>query len=245
MSSADNAVVSPALYAGAAANDLICVLARIRAASAGTLTTPTGYTRLPLGTWTASDEMQLYVKVHSGSESAPAVTPTGGAAGDTVSAVTFGLRNMPITLTDLTKLVVESGAMTNGSAQDIAYPGLGVKKAGAPIDGCVVLLLGGKDDDWTSVAAASGATEAVDSSTTTGNDQGLVIDYIIQTTATAVGHGSFTVTGGAAAVSSGAAVALAAGFQTGTASARSVNGAVMSHVSGASIEIADPGVLGM
>lgn len=245
MSSADNAAVTPALYAGATANDLICVLARIRAASAGTLTTPTGYTRLPLGTWTASDEMQLYVKVHSGSESNPTVTPSGGAAGDTVCAVTFGLRNMPITLGSLTDLVVESGAMTNGSAQDIAYPGLVVRRRGAPIDGCVVLLLGGKDDDWTSVATVSGTTEAVDSSTTTGNDQGLVVDYVIQTTATPVGHGSFTVTGGAAAVSSGAAVALAGGFQTGTASARSANGAVMSHVSGAAIEIADPGVLGM
>lgn len=245
MSTQNNAAVTPALYAGATANDLICVVARIRAASAGTLTTPDGYTRVPLGTWTEADEMQLYVKVHTGSESNPTVTPTGGSAGDTVSAVTFGLRNMPITLTDLADLVVASQTLTNSSAQNIIYPGLVPKRDGAPIDGCVVLLFGGKDDDWTSVAAVSGFTEALDSSSTTGNDQGLVIDYVIQTTATSIGSGSFTVTGGASAVSSAAIVALAGGYQTGTASARSVNGVVKSHAVGTVIEVEDPGVLSM
>lgn len=245
MSTANNAAVTPALYAGATANDLICVVARIRAASAGTLTTPAGYTRVPLGTWTEADEMQLYVKVHTGSESNPTVTPTGGSAGDTVSAVTFGLRNMPITLDDLADLVVASQTLTNSSAQNITYPGLVPKRDGAPIDGCVVLLFGGKDDDWTSVAAVSGSTEALDSSSSTGNDQGLVIDYVIQTTATSIGSGSFTVTGGASAVSSAAIVALAGGYQTGTASARSVNGVVKSHAVGTVIEVEDPGVLSM
>lgn len=244
MSSADNAAVTPALYAGNTANDWICVLARIRDASAGTLTTPAGYTRIAINGWDASSPMQLFVKVHSGSESSPTVTPTGGAAGDTVSAVTFGLRNMPITLTNLNNAVVDSGSLTNSSAQDIAYPGLTVARNRCLIDGCVVLLLGGKDDDWTSVATVSGFTEAVDSSTLTGNDQGLVVDYVIQTTATPVGHGSFTVTGGAAAVSGGAAVAFAGGFQTLTA-IRSVNGVTMSQAAGAALQMEDDLVLSL
>jgi hypothetical protein len=223
MSSADNAAVTPALYAGNTASDWICVLARIRDASNGTLTTPAGYTRIAINGWSATSPMQLFVKVHSGTESNPTVTPTGGAAGDTVSAVTFGLRNMPITLADLNDAVVESGSLTNASAQNIAYPGLAVRRDHCPVDGCVVLLLGGKDDDWTSVATVSGFTEAVDAFTVTGNDQGLVVDYVIQTNATAVADGSFAVTGGAAAISGGAAVAFAGGFQTLTV-IRSVNG---------------------
>lgn len=241
MSSADNAAVTPALYAGGTARDLILVLARIRSVSAGTLATPTGYTRLPIKNLSATDKMQLFAKVHSGSESNPTVTPSGGSAGDTVSAVTFGLRGMPCTLEDLADIVVDSWGLINASAQNIAYPGLYPRLQ----EGCVVLALGGKDDDWTSVATLTGFAEAVDSSTTTGSDQGLVVDYVIQTTPAVVNEGSFTVTGGASAVSHGALIALAGGYQTMTVSARSTNGVVKSHAAGTKIEVDKPYVLGM
>lgn len=241
MSSADNAAVTPALYAGHTTRDLICVLARIRSASAGTLGTPTDYTRLPITGFDATSPMQLFVKVHDGSESNPTVTPTGGAAGDTVSAVTFGLRGTPTTLDDLADIVVASLGQSNASAQNIAYPGLYPRYQ----EGCIILALGGKDDDWTSVAALSGFTEAVDSSTTTGNDQGLVVDYVIQTTPAVINEGSFTVTGGASAVSDAIVVALAAGYQTMTVSARSVNGVVKSHAAGTRIEVENAFVLGL
>jgi hypothetical protein len=104
---------------------------------------------------------------------------------------------MPISLADLNDAVVHAAALTNASAQNVAFPGSQIRKSGAPIDGCVVLLLAGKDDDWTSVASVAGMTEARDSSTTTGNDQGLAIDYSIQTTATVINNDSFVVTGGA------------------------------------------------
>ncbi len=245
MSSADNAAVTPAIYAGAAANDWIFVLARIRAASAGTIAISAGYQRIRFPGVSASGEMQLFAKVHSGSESNPTITPTGGAAGDTVCAVTFGFRNMPISLADLNDAVIEASALTNASAQDVAFPGLSVKKSGAPIDGCVVLLLAGKDDDWTSVAPAAGMTEAVDAATTTGNDQGLAVDYAIQTTATPLGHGSLVVTGGAAAVSNGYMIAFAAGFQTMTASARSVNDVIKAHTASTLIEVDNPLIAGL
>jgi hypothetical protein len=241
MSSADNAAVTPALYAGNTTGDLICVLARIRSASAGTLGTPTDYVRLPIVGFDASSPMQLFAKVHDGSESNPTVTPTGGSAGDTVSALTFGLRGTPVTLEDLTDIVVDSYGRANASAQNIAYPGLYPRLQ----EGCIVLVIGGKDDDWTSVAALSGFTEAADSSTTTGNDQGLVVDYVIQTTPAVINEGSFTVTGGASAVSEGIVVAIAAGYQTLTASARSVNGVVKSHAAGTRIEVEDAKVLAL
>lgn len=245
MSSADNAAVTPALYAGAAADDWIFVLARIRAASAGTIATPAGYTRIILPSVSASAEMQLFAKVHSGSESDPTINPSGGAAGDTVSAVTFGFRNMPLSLDDLNDAVVYAATSTNASAQNVAFPGNPVKKSGAPIDGCVVLLLAGKDDAWTSVAAVSGFTEAVDSASTTGNDQSLAVDYSIQTTSTPIADGSFTVTGGVSAVSNGYTIAFAAGFQTMTLSDRSTNDIVKAHDAGTLIEIDDPLVLGL
>jgi len=236
---ADNAAVTPALYAGATADDLICVLAAIRSSGTGTLQTPTDYTRLPV--WASTDNVQLFAKVHSGSESAPTVTPTGGSAGDSVSALTFGLRGMPVSLVDLADVVVDSATLLNAAAQNIAYPGLYPSLQ----EGCVILALGWKQDDWTSVATLSGMTEAADVSTTTGNDQGLVVDYVIQTTPTVVNESSFVVTGGAAAISRGALVALAGGYQTFTISARAVNGVTKAHAAGTTLEVEDPFVLAL
>lgn len=238
-SHADNAAVTPALYAGATTSDLICVLAAIRSSGTGTLSTPTGYTRLPV--FAATDNVQLFAKVHSGSESAPTVTPSGGAAGDSVSAFTFGLRGMPTSLTDLADLVVDSLTLLNTSTQNIAYPGLYPRTQ----EGCVVLAIGWKQDDWTSVATLTGETEAADVSTTTGSDQGLVLDYVIQTTPAVINEGSFVVTGGANAISRGALVALAGGYQTFTISARSVNGVTKAHAAGTTLEVEDPFVLAL
>jgi len=237
LSHADNAAVSPALYAGHAADDLILCVVRIRSTSAGTLATPTDYTRLPIGGLAATSRMQVFVKVHDGSESNPTVTPSGGSAGDTVSAYTLGLRGTPVSLADLTDIVVASAGQVNASAQNVAYPAL----PQIHLQGCVVLVLGGKDDDWTSVAALSGFTEAVDGSTTTGSDQGMVADYVIQTTPAIVLAGSLVVTGGSSAVSHGIVLALAAGYQTATVSARNTNGIVggKAHAAGTRMEVED------
>ena len=240
-SSADNAAVSPALYAGNTAGDLIVVVAAIRSSGAGTLVTPTEYTRLTRA-FGATDNVQVFVKVHDGTEAAPTVTPSGGAAGDTVSAVTIGLRGTPTTLTNLDDIVVAALSQLNGSATNIAYPGLYTKTQ----EGCIFLMVGWRQDDYTSIAPPAGFTEAVEVSTTTGNDQGLYVAYQIQTTPAVVNEGSMVVTtGGGAAISRGALIALAAGFQTFTASARGVNGAVKAQTAGTLIEIAAPGVLGM
>jgi len=246
MSSADNAAVTPALYAGGAANDWIVCVARIREASNGVITINDGlYSRLSIQDLDADSSLQVWVKVHTGSEAAPIVTPSGGSAGDTVSAFTFGLRNMPITWDDVDDVTLGAPAYRNASGQNIAYPGQSVMSQGGPVDGAVVVVIGGKDDDWTSVATLTGYTEALDSSTTTGNDQGLVMDYLIQTTAAVVPDGTFTVTGGASAVSTGVTIVFAGGFQTMTVTARSVNGVVKSHAAGTLLEVNDPLVLGL
>lgn len=235
----DNAAVTPGLPAGMAAGDLMLIFAAIRSSGTGTVNTPTGYTRLPV--WTTTDNVQLFAKVHSGSESGPTVTFTGGSSGDTTSAQMLAFRNMPTTLEDLADLVVTSTTLLNASAADILFPSVFPQR----VPGCVVLYLAWKQDDWTSVAQPSGFTEAIDTSSTTGNDQGIVGGYQIQTTPASAGAFTPVVTGGASAISRSAMVALSGGYQTLTASARSVNGVVKSHAVGTRIAVDDPGVAGM
>jgi hypothetical protein len=233
-SHADNAAITPALYAGGTARDLICLLTRY-ASSAGTIDVP-GYTLL--GTVA---ELALYGKVHSGSESNPTVTPTDGSAGDVLSGFTFGFRGTPSTLTSLADIVVTMLPLSNTSAQDIAYNGVYPRYQ----EGTIVLLVAGKADDWTSVAVPAGLTEIAEPSTTTGSDQGLYAAYQIQTTPAVVPAGSLVATGGGSAVSESMMFVLAAGYQTMTVAARSVNGCVKAHTTGTKIEVENAHVLGL
>jgi hypothetical protein len=193
----DNASVVPTLSAGVA-NDLILVWAAIRATAAN-VSTPAGYTLLrSLG------NARLFGKVHSGSESNPTITFTGGAAGDTTSAQAAVMRNVNLSVVDGVSSVAQA------SAQNIAYASLitTIKRA-------LILFLGWKQDDWTNVAtlpslAGDPAVELGEPSSTTGNDQGIVWDYIAQTgtTTVTVPTGSFIITGGGAAISSSSVLTL-------------------------------------
>lgn len=236
----NNASVTPSLPAGVTANDMLLIFAAIRNSGTGIPQAPTGYTRLPI--FNSTDNCQVFAKVHSGSESNPTVTFTGGVANADTSARMTAFRNMPITLTDLADLVVYSKTQLNASAQDIAHPPMSVQ----PYPGSIAMLFGWKQDDWTSVATVSGFTEAVDSATTTGDDQGIVWDYRIDTTpALVVAGSSFTVTGGASAISRSAVAYLAGGFQTMTVSERSLNGVVKSHAAATAVEVEDAIVMGL
>jgi hypothetical protein len=238
-SHADNAAVSPAIYAGASVRQVIFVLAAIRSSGTGTLATPAGYTRLPV--FGASDNVQLYAKVHDGSESAPTITPSGGSAGDTVSAFTFGFTNISNTV-DLADVVVENAPLLNASAANIAYGGVLAPSWCFP---ALNLIVAWKQDDFTSIAVPAGFTEIAEASTVTGNDQSLYAAFRLDTTPTVVNEGSLVVTGGAAAISRSAVVCIPAGVQSLTVSARSVNGVVKSHAVGARIEVEDAGVLAL
>jgi hypothetical protein len=185
--------------------------------------------------------VQLFGKVHDGSESAPTVTPSGGAAGDTVSAFTFGFTNISNTV-DIEDLIQENVAMLNASAQNIAYGGV---LAPSWLFPCLNLVVGWKQDDCTSVAVPTGFTEILEASSTTGSDQSLYAAYRIDTSPTVVNGGSLAVTGGASAISRSAVMCIPAGVQTMTVSARSVNGVTKSHAVGAKIEVDDPSVLAL
>lgn len=243
-SHADNAAVTPALYAGNAVRQLILVFAAIRSSGTGTLVTPTGYTRLPV--FHEDDNVQLFAKVHTGTESDPTVTPAGGSAGDTVSAFTFGLSGVPCTLglasgTSLEDIVLDRIVQLNASAANIAYGGLYPWQYA----GNVQLILGWKQDDYTSVAVPTGFTEILEASTGTGSDQSLYAAYKIDTTPTVTPEGSLAVTGGASAISRSAVVSLAGGIQIMTVDTRGVNGVTKAHSAGTLIAVEDPAVLAL
>jgi hypothetical protein len=239
---ANNASVTPALYAGAAANDIIFVWAATR--GNGSLSIPAGYTKCD----DPSDgsAIVLYAKVHSGSESAPTINISGGVSGDTVSAFTFGFRNMPTTLAlssvgepgDL--LVVRAQGSVNSSQQNMPFNSI----YPYGFDGCVLLLLCWKAIDYTSVAPPAGWTEMIEASTTVGNHQSLYACYQIQGTAAGVPPDQAVVTGGSAANSFTVVCAFQGGFQTMTAT-RGVNGAAFAHSAGALVSVRQPEVLSL
>lgn len=220
----DNATLTPNIHASAAKGDLILVLAAIRD-TAATVDTPTDYTVLA-----DLDNVCLFGKIHDGAESSPSITFTGGGAGDTTSAQTATFRGF-----QLEALSVVS--QTNASAQNIAFGAFAPTRANL-----LVLWFGQKADDWTSAGGLfAGVTEIAEASTTTGDDQALVWNHIIQTSPVEYVSGSWTITGGASAVSKSCVLALPGDVQTATVT-RSVNGVVKSQTAGTAVSLWKPGV---
>jgi len=198
----NNASVAPGLPAGHVSGNTLLCLAAIRNSGAGV---PSGcsassgaYTRLPV--FEAASNVQLFAKIDNGAETTPTVTFTGGVANADTSAQIIKIAGA---VYDVDELLVRSASALNAAAQNIAFPGLTVK-----LPNCLIIYVGWKADDWTSVAALAGATEIGEPDTTTGDDQGIVWDYVPQTLAAHIPTGEFVVTGGASAISRGAVLAL-------------------------------------
>ena len=231
----NNASITPGAPAGAANGDALILMAAIRNSGTGTVDLPTGWTAIA-----ESGNFRIMGRYRTGvAADTPTVTFTGGVANADTSAVILAFRNLSIraTGTPLTQL--------NGSVQDIAYPALKRWNNGGThrYTNDVVLVAGWKQDDWTSVAALAGFTEAVDASTITGNDQGFVIDYRIDTALTEVTAGSLVVTGGAAAISRSIVVALRPlGLIKVT---RNINNSAIAHVTGDKVRGWRNGVTGL
>jgi hypothetical protein len=201
LASGDNASLTPALPAGWRARpegvpDLFVCLASIRNSGTGTVNVPTGwFTIVNFG------NMALLGRYAQLGDTAPTITFTGGASGDTTLAHIIALRDVEV---DPANLVIASATQLNASAQNIAVPNLTVGEGG------IVLIAGWKQDDWTSVAALTGQlfNEAIDASSVTGNDAGHVLDYRVQSGATNVFATNLVVTGGASAISRSIVVGL-------------------------------------
>jgi hypothetical protein len=214
-----NDPATPGLPAGLLGGDLMLMLAAVRSTSVEPVA-PAGWE-----TMTSSANVALFGKLAAGTvgqastEVAPTVTFPGTVPGDDTSAQIAAWRpTSPLSAaSEVASFMVDDTWLTNASAQDIIYPGAGVRWP----DNGLVLYLGWKQDDWTSVA--SPGTEIGEPDTTTGNDHGIVWAYTIQTTKTRIAPASFVVTGGIAAVSKGALVVIHPRHQSLTV-VRSING---------------------
>jgi hypothetical protein len=167
------------------AGDLLLVWVSIRNSGAGAVITPVGWTALV----TSGNTALLGLRAAAAGTANPVISFTGGVANATLVAQACALRNVNLT-------PAASGAQLNGSAQNMAHPALTV-----PGNGHIVVAAAWKQDDWTSVAPLATMTEIQEAFTTLGDDAGQVWDYVVQTTATNIAAGSFTVTGGATAIS--------------------------------------------
>jgi hypothetical protein len=239
VSYADNAAVTPALPAGMTPDTGQLMVAFIfrRATGAGIIgAAPTGWSeilRSPDNNWV------LGGRYYATGDAAVQWTVSGGAAGDTVGGVVMGFSGLSMTLDQNARAGYPDGyeRSVNASAQNIAYPAYLPRRTRTG-----VFLIGQKDDDWTSVALELG-TELIDSSSLTGSDIGVVIDFYNPGTATLVPADSFAVTGGASAVSEGIVVGLRP-LQTLTVT-RGIAGVATSAAVGATVNAWRPGVNGL
>lgn len=228
------AITNLTINAGAARKDLLLVAVYCRSTAATVAVSTAGYTLLSDPTFT---NLRLYGKIHNGAETNPAVSVTGGAAGDDVIAQTGVFRNVSLR-------VLAFGSMDNtAAALNIANPAL---KAGR--QNAAFILVGGKQDDATSVAAIGGGfAEIGEQSATAGNDALLVWDQLLASgVGTAIGSTSFVVTGGTNQPSRSIAVALECNVQTLTVTRGANNaGTGVTHVDGEEIHVKNPLILGV
>lgn len=179
--------LAPTLPAALVVGDVVFIEASIRNSGTGTVNTPAGWTLVA-----SSGNLALLGRVYFAGMTMPTVTFAGGVANATIIAKAYAFRNVALAPS------VSPAALLNASAQNIAYPASTVPDAGS-----LVIVHGWKQAVLTSVATLAGMTELLDISVSAGDDASSVIDYQIQTTATAVAASSFVVTGGVSAISRG------------------------------------------
>jgi hypothetical protein len=163
-----------------------------------TCRTPTAQAVAPSG-WSIlvdnGGQALLGRRTPSNATPAPSVTFTGAGANGTLIAFPATLRNCELQPAVQAKL-------TNASAQNVAYPAL---DPGA--DSRIVVAAGQKSAVSTSWSTIPSMTELQEASSALGLGGSAAWDYWVQTTRTLLAAGSFTVAGGAAAVSKGLAAA--------------------------------------
>jgi hypothetical protein len=216
---ADAASVTPPLPASIVNGDLLLILAAVR---------DTADTVNDLPDWEVladAGNVRLFARHWDGVFTAPTVTFTGAVAGDTCSAQMGALRGVQNVVTGASVI------QTNGVVQNIDVASIAM-----PRDRSMVITCGWKQIDWTSVATLGANNEIGDSPTAVGNNQGIVWDSRLFTTAQTQGTVTFAVTGGTTAISKGFAVALACDVYAATVT-RSVNGVVKALPGGSEVTL--------
>lgn len=221
----NNASVSPALPAGITVDtaQALIVAAAIRNSGTGTVNLPANWTDLA-----NFGNLRVFGRYYTTGVTAPTVTFTNGVANADTTAQMAAFSGLSLALDDGTYAATAVSPQTqlNGSAQDVAFPALTIRRAKC---GCILVIW--KQDDWTSVATpAAFDAEIGEPDTTTGDDQGIAWYYDLQSTATDIAAGTAVVTGGAAAISRAIVFALRP-LQTATVT-RGINSSATSHAVG-------------
>lgn len=190
-----NASLSPVVPAGVVAGDLVMIFATIRNVGAGVVDTPPGWTRMLTG---VPGNMMVLGRFWLSTDTMPTITFTGGVAlADTTSA-TLAFRGVAPDL-----LAPNTAALTNVSAQNVAYPGLAPGGSGR-----VIITGGWKQGIATTWDTPAGYTSLGLTSVAGGSGASIKWSYLIETTAVSLPAGSAILTGGAANVSQGFAISL-------------------------------------
>ena len=180
----NNASVVPPLPGSLVDRDAMFLYASIRNSGAGTVDTPAGWTLIR-----ASGNAALFGRYFVTGDGNPTVSFTGGVANaDTTARITAYRRSSITPTTGIDQL--------NGSAQNIAAPALAI-----PDDNMLVLDVLWKQDDISGSTPRAGFTFAGSSTSTAGDDAFMGLWHQIQTDATDIAAASYTITGGAAAIS--------------------------------------------
>jgi hypothetical protein len=228
---ANNAGVTPGLPAGVAVGDVVFIFASIRNSGTGTVILPTSWTSLA-----TFGNCRLMARVYDGIWTMPVVGFLNGVANADTIAQSCAFRN--VSLSDILSV-----STLNGSAQNVSA--LGAAGSGLADKDTLTLCLGWKQDDWTSVDAQPNTLgtrliELQEAVATAGDDAAQVWNYAIRGLDGSGGAPAitWTVTGGAAAISRVLVMFLYRAAQTFTVT-RSVNGVVKAHTEGDSVALWD------
>jgi hypothetical protein len=180
-------------------NDVILCLVSVRNFGVGTVNLPIGWRQIATNT---QGSLRLFAKVALGGgfDTPPQVTFAGGATNETAIAQCAVIRGAK---TDLSTIVTNSATSNFVSAQNVPWSALTV-----PATTDLGVRIGWKQDDLTSVAAETGFTRFDTPSSTLGSDASMIWEW--QTGTLGWFGGSWTVVGGASAISASLSVSLAA-----------------------------------
>jgi hypothetical protein len=204
----DNVSTTLELPAGLAPWDLMIAFATIRNSGTGTVNTPEGWANM-----LTSGNCTVLAKYYEEGDTTTTVSFTGGAGGATTTVQCFAFRGCH---RQLTRAFVASTSQLNGSATNIALPGLVAAATAWMPDPDVVatVICAWRQDDATSIAQLSGQffTEISDTPSTLGSDAHTGIQYRLgnfSNAKTFTGTNLTVTTGGGAAISRGLVFQLA------------------------------------
>lgn len=235
---ADNASVTPGLPGGGTGGGHLMVLFAYARSASTVVNAPAGWDVVP---GMPGDNGLIAVRTHTGTESAPTVTFTGGSAGDTHGAVIASFQGLQARqgTSDLPGVNYGSQTSNSGTSQNIDVPAFPAMR-----DNVAAMQFGAKADDWTSVATLSGGTEVYDGSSTLGSDLGLVWDFRAISTRAAVAAQTFTVTGGASAAWDSCIMLIDGNIQRFTVTRGVAGTTAVAHSAGDQVRLAHPMILG-